>query len=155
MSTVAFFCRHAEKAGGSRNPPLTAEGRAAADAGGAWLAAQGVNLRGVLHTDTRRTAETAARVVAAAGARPAVVAVGAIPRTRNGLGPALDALVAEAGGAVLLVGHGNHQRRVEADYGGAAFDVPEGHRGAIFRLERGPAGWVCTGAFSGAPARGG
>lgn len=95
---VVFLVRHAEKADdGTADPPLTPEGRRRAGALAGELADAGLDR--VYSTDYRRTRETAAPVVAAAGAPLELYDPGDLETMARRL--------RERAGRSLVVGHSN------------------------------------------------
>lgn len=97
-ATVVFLVRHAEKAAEpTDDPPLTAEGRARADALASLLTDAG--LESVWSTDFERTRATAAPVAERQGLAVELYD----PRDLTAVASALE----ERGGRILVVGHSN------------------------------------------------
>jgi broad specificity phosphatase PhoE len=111
--------------------------------------AQGTPIGAVWSTRTRRAQQTAALLLEGAQLQMPVGRVTGLPSQLDRLGPRLDGFVSGAAGAVLLVGHHPTQALIERALGGAAWAVPDHHRGAIFRLERSARGWSCVDVFPG------
>lgn len=101
---VLYAVRHAEKADDGRDPELTAEGKARAEALARTL--QHVKLDAVYSTDTQRTRSTAARAAAAHGIEIQSYAPGGLAKALAG-----------AGGTVLVVGHSNTVPALLAAFG--------------------------------------
>jgi broad specificity phosphatase PhoE len=93
---VVYAVRHAEKAGGSRDPELTPEGSARATELARVLA--DVPLAAVYSTQTVRTRSTAGPVAAAAGLAIEAYVPGQLSKLLA---------AREEGGCVLVVGHSN------------------------------------------------
>lgn len=124
--TIALVVRHAEKATGTSDPPLTEAGRARAGALAEIAADLGV--RAIYSTSFRRTLETAG---------PTSDRLGVPIDTR--FGPAdsagLAAYVRESHGGetVLIVGHSNTVPAiVEALGGGEMAPIPETEYGTLY-----------------------
>lgn len=105
---MVFLVRHAEAEAEGDDPPLTAAGRARAEALARVLGDAGVER--VLSTDFRRTRETAAPIAAALGLEVEIYD----PRDLPGLVEALD----DRRGRVLIVGHSNTTPEVVRLLGG-------------------------------------
>jgi broad specificity phosphatase PhoE len=97
--TAVLAVRHAEKVDQSDDPPLSAKGRARAEALARHLQSAGV--KAIYVTEYKRTSLTAAPLAAALGLQPIV-----IPATST---PALVDRIRKdnAGDVVLVVGHSN------------------------------------------------
>jgi broad specificity phosphatase PhoE len=101
-ATTVIVVRHAEKeARPAADPPLTAAGKARAEA--LWTALQDAGVRAVITTQYARTVQTAAPTAAHLGITPEVVSASGADH------PARVAAVVRkhAGETVLVVGHSN------------------------------------------------
>lgn len=144
-ATVVLLVRHAEKAPGSGDVPLSPEGEARARALAALARDAGV--QAVITTQFQRTKQTAAPLAQAAGLLPEVIA-------SQGDIPAHVRLVADAirqrhaGRTVLVVGHSNTVPPiVNALGGGAHRDLCDAEYDALFVVvlgEEGPPRTVKT-----------
>ena len=111
---AVIVVRHGEKAStGAENPPLSAEGRARAQALVPML--QGAGVTGVVTTQQQRTRQTAAPVAAALHLTP--VAVPTAPDAREHA-RAVGAAVRRLGGTVLVVDHQVAIPGIVAELGG-------------------------------------
>lgn len=97
--TTVFIVRHAEKAAGGSNPPLSAAGQARAAELARVLTDEGIDA--VFVTEFIRTQQTGAPTAAAAG-----VAAQQYPAT-DAQGLADTIIANESGGRILVVGHSN------------------------------------------------
>lgn len=151
------FMRHGHKASNAPSSPLCEAGRAGCLSAAAWMVSLGATPTRVRVTRTRRSAETAERVLAAMGLPQTGVDWAppqSLPRAASALTALFDAFfdLADKGDELLIVGHGQQQRLIEQQLGGANFAVPASHRGAAFRLQRRAGRWQVVAAWPGTPA---
>lgn len=119
---LVVLVRHAEKADASRDPALSAEGRARARALADALRSGAPTH--ILVSPLRRTGETAAAVAEAAGVEPVVVDLDAGPVSH--VKQSVDAVRALPDAAVvLIVGHSNTVPALARALGGYAADMPD------------------------------
>lgn len=148
-TTTVILVRHAEKATApADDPPLDAVGERRAQALAAALGDTKVDV--VLVTQYRRTAFTAAPLAAASGLTPRVV------DTRMGgaahAGAVADAVRAESGKTVLVVGHSNTIPAIVRALGGKAVDMQDADYDDLYILVMSAAGTRTIHARYGAPA---
>ena len=131
---LVVLVRHAEtQSDGTRDPGLSEEGRARAEALAASLAEARVTA--VVTSTYRRTKETAAPTATAFELTPT-----AAPITREGglaghVTAVVEAVRAAPGGVVLVVGHGNTVPRVVEALGGPNLpDLDESDHATVFTL---------------------
>lgn len=136
QASFIVLVRHAEKAStGGRDPALSSEGMARADAL-ASVVAQG-SIQYIIVTEYRRTSETAAVVTAATGLTPHVVRVGDMRVGEHAIAvaAALDSL--PAGSAALVVGHSNTIPPIIAALGGPVLpDLRDDEYSTLFLVDR-------------------
>lgn len=115
--TTVYLVRHAEKGTTpAADPPLTPAGAARAQALATLLTDSGVTA--VITTELARTRETAAPLAAARRLTPVVVGVRVAPAAH--ISGVVDAVRAQGGGVVLVVGHSNTIPRIVEALGGPA-----------------------------------
>ena len=116
-STVVLIVRHAERAPGSGDVPISDAGQARAQA----LAEVGrvAGVSAVITTQFQRTQQTAAPLATALGLTPAVVAAQA--DAAKHAADVAAAVRAQAGKTVLVVGHSNTVPAIVAALGGPRF----------------------------------
>jgi broad specificity phosphatase PhoE len=116
-STVVLLVRHAERAPGSGDVPISDVGQARAQA----LAEVGkvAGVSAIITTQFQRTQQTAAPLVTALGLTPVVVAAQA--DVAKHAADVASAVRAQAGKTVLVVGHSNTIPAVVAALGGPRF----------------------------------
>jgi broad specificity phosphatase PhoE len=117
QATVVLVVRHAERAPGSGDPPISDAGRARAMA----LAEVGkvAGVSAVITTQLQRTRQTAQPLVEALGLTPVAVATqGDIAKH---VAEVAAAVRQQAGKTVLVVGHSNTVPLIVAALGGAKF----------------------------------
>jgi broad specificity phosphatase PhoE len=134
--------RHAEtRSDGTRDPSLTAEGRARAEALAAALS--DAKVTAVVTSSFRRTRETGAPTAAFFELEPSTVAI-----TREGglaghVASVTESVHSAPEGVVLVVGHSNTVPRIVAALGGPAGpDLAEDDHASLFTLvlhDEGPA----------------
>jgi broad specificity phosphatase PhoE len=110
--TVVVLVRHAEKARGGDDPPLTREGRARAQALADALA--GSRVDAIVTTQYRRTRDTAAPLAAARRITPEVVDVRQGDQVEN----IARSVRRHAGQVVVVVAHAETVSRIIAALGG-------------------------------------
>lgn len=126
------FVRHAEKVDQSKDPELSVEGQARAEALARVL--RDLPITAVYHTEFRRTAATVAPLCTALGITPEVVPAG----DRSGL---VQRLRAERGGTAVVCGHSNTVPELLGELG--VKDAPaigEAEFDRLFVVRRGPDG---------------
>lgn len=116
-STVVLLVRHAERAPGTGDVPISDAGQARAQA----LAEVGkvAGVSAIITTQFQRTQQTAAPLAAALGLTPAAVATGADAATH--IANVAAAVRAQVGKTVLVVGHSNTIPAIVAALGGPRF----------------------------------
>lgn len=129
-ATVVLLVRHAEKAPGTGDVPLSPEGEARARV----LAeiARGAGVQVIITTQFARTRGTAAPLAAALNVTPEVIA--AQSEVRSHAGAVADAIREKhAGRTVLVVGHSNTIPPIVAALGGERFrDLCDPEYDALF-----------------------
>jgi len=114
-TTTIYLARHAEKATGSADPPLSVAGQARAQALAHVLRDEGIDA--IFVTSFQRTQQTAAPLAAAAGITPIIYDAGSPDQ-------AVDAILADhLGQRILVIGHSNTLDDLAAGLGAAG--VPE------------------------------
>lgn len=129
--TVVIVVRHAERAPGSGDPPISELGRARASALAEILKSSGV--AAIITTQLQRTRQTAEPLVSALGITPQVVT------TQSDIASHAAEVAAAArqhvGKTVLVVGHSNTVPAIVAALGGAKFpDLCEPEYDALFTV---------------------
>jgi phosphohistidine phosphatase SixA len=127
--TTVYIVRHAEKADGSTDPPLSADG---------WARAQTLahvlgdaRIDAIFVTNFIRTQQTAAPLVAAQGVTPDKYQAG------NSQGVADTILEDDVGGRVLVVGHSNTVDDIASALGATGLsDLDEGQFDRLFVIHR-------------------
>lgn len=115
-ATVVLVVRHAERASGSGDVPLSAEGEVRARALVELGRSAGVNA--IITTQFQRTRQTAAPLASTLGIAPEVVPVrGDVPAHAQAVA---EAVRQRAGQTVLVVGHSNTVPLIVAALGGPA-----------------------------------
>lgn len=116
-ATVVIIVRHAERAPGSGDPPISELGRERAVA----LAeiGKGAGVSAVITTQLQRTRQTAAPLVEALGITPVVVSTQA--DLAKHAADVAAAVRQQAGKTVLIVGHSNTVPAIVASLGGPRF----------------------------------
>ena len=116
-STVVLLVRHAERAPGSGDVPISDAGQARAAA----LADVGkvAGVSAIITTQFQRTQQTAAPLAIALGLTPVVVGTGA--EAAKHVADVAAAVRAQAGKTVLVVGHSNTIPAIIAALGGPRF----------------------------------
>ncbi len=137
--TIVFLVRHAEKASApADDPPLTDAGRQRAAELARILLPE--HLTAVFTSQYRRTAETAAPLVASTGLSPAAVFLAADRAAPGGVSPAsirelVDRILDLRGGRILVVGHSNTLPLVIVALGGPALTpISDGDYDDLFVL---------------------
>ena len=130
-ATVVIVVRHAERAPGSGDPPISEAGQARAQALAEIGKAAGVSA--VITTQLQRTRQTAQPLSEALGITPVVV------NTQSDVAKHVADVAAAvrqfAGKTVLVVGHGNTVPAIVAALGGPKYaDLCEPEYDAIFTL---------------------
>lgn len=127
-SPTVLLVRHAEKLDDSRDPPLTEEGHARADA----LAALFANARvaAVYTSEYERTRDTAAPLAKAHGLTPVVIRAD----ETDALLAALETHAADE--LVVVVGHSNTLPGLIERLGGEAPRIAHGDYGRLFLVQR-------------------
>lgn len=131
QTTVVLVVRHAERAPGSGDPPISEIGQARARALAQIGRTAGVSA--IVTTQLMRTRQTAAPLAEALGLTPVTVS------TQGELGAHVAAVAAavrqQAGGVVLVVGHSNTVPAIVAALGGVRVpDLCEPEYDALFTL---------------------
>lgn len=132
-STVVVIVRHAEKAviQGESNPPLSEAGQARARALAASLASW--NVGAVVATQYLRTQQTAAPLMDARGLTPVIVSAAGGVDVGEHPARVADAVRAQAGKTVLVVGHSNTVTQIIQALGGPpARDLCDGEYSNLF-----------------------
>lgn len=140
-ATVVLIVRHAERAPGSGDPPISEAGKARAAALAEIGKLSGVN--SIITTQFHRTRQTAAPLAEAAGITPQVVTTQAdIARHAAEIAAAVRL---QAGKTVLVVGHSNTVPAIVAALGGPKFpDLCEPEYDRLITLILDPEGGVRT-----------
>jgi broad specificity phosphatase PhoE len=127
--TTVYIVRHAEKAGGGADPPLSAAGRARAQELVHVLGDEGIDA--VFVTEFVRTQQTGAPMAASAGLAAQQYPAG------DAAGVAATILADHAGERVLVVGHSNTVDDVAAALGaGGLSDLAEDQFDRLFVVHR-------------------
>lgn len=113
-ATVVLVVRHAERAPGSGDPPISEIGRARARALAEIGTAAGVNV--VITTQLQRTRQTAEPLVRAMGITPVVIATQ--PDIAKHAAEIAAAVRQHSGRTILVVGHSNTVPAIVAALGG-------------------------------------
>ena len=116
-ATVVLLVRHAERAPGSGDVPISDAGQARAQA----LAevGKGAGVSAIITTQFQRTQQTAAPLATALGLTPVVVATGTVAAKH--VADVAAAVRAQSGKTVLVVGHSNTVPAIVAALGGPRF----------------------------------
>lgn len=129
--TVVLVVRHAERAPGSGDPPISEVGRARAAALAELL--KHADVAAVITTQLQRTRQTAEPLATARGIAPVVV--NTQPDIAKHAAEVADAARRHTGKTVLVVGHSNTVPAIVAALGGPRFpDLCEPEYDAIFTV---------------------
>jgi phosphohistidine phosphatase SixA len=140
-ATVVILVRHAERAPGSGDVPLSDSGLSRATALAEVARQAGVDA--IITTQYRRTQQTAQPVADARGVAPIVISAQSdVPAHASEVAGAVRRL---AGRVILVVGHSNTIPSIVAALGGTRFpDLCDAEYDAVFTVVIDPAGAVRT-----------
>jgi broad specificity phosphatase PhoE len=139
-TTTVLFVRHAEKASDdARNPSLSAQGQARAEALRAALA--DADVTAIYATQYRRTAQTAEPLAAALGVSIVQRPIDAANAATYPQALRQEILDRHAGQAVLVVGHSNTVPELVRAFSGSAVDsIPDAVYDRIYVVSLPPSG---------------
>lgn len=125
--TTVYLVRHAEKADGSADPPLSTDGQVRAQTLAHVLSDAGIDA--ILVSNFVRTQQTAAPLAAALGVSPV--------QYQDSQGVAETIFKENVGGRILVVGHSNTVDDIASALGARNLsDLNEGHFDRLFVIHR-------------------